>query len=150
MTRTISILSLLATLVIAGCEKGPVGPAGPEGLAGPQGDPGLVGSTGPQGDPGLAGTVGPPGGGYYRSRNDVYCNYTAMASGAGATVTAKCSTDYDIAVGGGCIATVPAVASYPAFWSGVNVGNPANWNCGYSANQPGAQAWVCCVHVPAP
>jgi hypothetical protein len=149
--RNVFLVSLLSALVLAACDK--TGPQGPQGTEGPQGDPGLVGTTGPQGDPGVVGTVGPPGqrgGGYYTSRNDVYCNYTSMAAGSATNVTAKCSTDYDIAVGGGCLGTVAAVGSYPSFWSGVNIGNPASWVCSYTSNQPGAQAWVCCVHVPAP
>jgi hypothetical protein len=59
MRISIAIIALVAAFSLAGCSKGPEGPAGaqgPAGLEGPQG------AKGEQGAPGLAGPPGPVGG----------------------------------------------------------------------------------------
>ena len=58
------MLTLVATLVIAGCssgDPGAQGPQGPGGLPGLPGNPGAAGLQGVQGDPGLPGNPGLPG-----------------------------------------------------------------------------------------
>lgn len=58
------MLTLVATLVIAGCssgDPGAQGPQGPGGLPGLPGNPGAAGLQGVQGEPGLPGNPGLPG-----------------------------------------------------------------------------------------
>jgi Collagen triple helix repeat (20 copies) len=64
MRISIATIALIAAFSLAGCSKGPEGPAGAQGPAGPQGPKGEQGPPGPQGakgDPGLAGPQGPKG-----------------------------------------------------------------------------------------
>jgi hypothetical protein len=43
MRTYLTIITMAAALVVAGCSKGPEGPQGPQGVAGPQGAAGDVG-----------------------------------------------------------------------------------------------------------
>jgi hypothetical protein len=67
MSRNLLVAAGIATLVLAGCGKGPEGPQGPigpqgqQGPPGPQGPQGAAGPPGPKGDPGARGEAGPPG-----------------------------------------------------------------------------------------
>ena len=72
MTKLLSLVAVLFTLVITGCEgpttpdplqgpPGPTGPAGANGLTGPTGPAGEAGAQGLPGLPGAAGERGPAG-----------------------------------------------------------------------------------------
>jgi len=63
LSGLVLMLTLVATLVIAGCagDDGSQGPTGASGLPGLPGNPGLAGVQGVQGDPGLPGNPGLPG-----------------------------------------------------------------------------------------
>jgi hypothetical protein len=67
MRISIAIIALVAAFSLAGCSKGPEGPAGAQGPAGPQGPqgeqgpPGLQGPQGAKGEQGAPGLAGPPG-----------------------------------------------------------------------------------------
>jgi hypothetical protein len=61
MRAVIAIVAVIAAVSIAGCSKGPQGPAGPQGDAGPQGPAGKTGPAGPQGPAGPPGPLGATG-----------------------------------------------------------------------------------------
>jgi len=153
---------VLALAFGAACDgaRGPVGPTGPQG---PKGDTGATGATGSTGPTGPTGPMGPPGaanGGYYTSRNDVYCNVVQMANGPTIfTVSAACNSDQDLPLTGSCASiggtgNLTLATNGPELWEGMNVGNPANWGCGWinssgqSVNVPGAAATICCIKKP--
>jgi hypothetical protein len=66
-SRFISLAVVLISLSTTACERGPLGPAGPQGVAGPQGPVGAqgpagpAGPAGPEGKAGLQGPAGPQG-----------------------------------------------------------------------------------------
>ena len=61
MRISITMIALVAAFALAGCSKGPEGPAGAQGPAGPQGAKGEQGPPGPQGGKGEQGGPGPQG-----------------------------------------------------------------------------------------
>ena len=157
-----SALLSLVVVFAAACD-GQKGAAGPTGPQGPQGATGATGATGSQGPTGPTGPVGPPGaanGGFYTSRNDVYCNVVQMATGATIfTVSAICNSDQDLPLTGSCASiggtgNLTLVVNTPELWAGMNVGNPAGWGCGWinsvgqAVNVPGAAATICCIKHP--
>lgn len=131
---------------------------------GADGAPGSAGAVGGAGAPGATGPMGPQGpigGGKYVSRNDLYCN-TKVATVADVVVTANCTTDKDLPLAGSCdmgslgnptLAHTLVVNTQRA-WVGMNIGNPAGWDCGWAGATGaltaivGAQSQICCVQVP--
>ena len=141
------LLAFALTLALCACG----GSAGPEG---PQGQQGPAGPQGPQGLNGADGGTGPAGGGYYTSRNTVYCNTVAMAAGD-TFVIASCNNLQDLPLSGGCslpYGTLPVTNSIPVYWDSAAAGSSAaGWLCswtGTNAAQYGASATICCVSVP--
>lgn len=58
MRKLLSVSAVAATLIVAACNEGKMGPQGP---AGPQGPQGVIGPVGRQGPAGERGNVGPAG-----------------------------------------------------------------------------------------
>lgn len=138
---------------------GPTGPTGPQGPAGPTGPQGLAGANGPQGPIGPQGPPGPANGGFYTSRDNVYCNTVTGLTAGRSFLTASCSAVADLPLAGSCTApddTVGlAAVSSPQGWHGATSTAPAEWFCQFAKNgvaisvdYPGASATICCVTHP--
>ena len=152
----------LLVAVAAACSgsKGEVGPIGPQGPVGPQGATGATGAQGPAGATGATGPAGAANGGFYTSRNNVYCVVAQMPNDSSVTgITATCTSDQDLPLTGSCASiggtpNLTLAGNGPTFWEGMNVGNPAAWNCdwinsaGQGVNVPGAAATICCIRHP--
>ena len=161
MKRLITFFTLLVALTAAcSSSDGKTGPAGLQGSPGPQGETGPAGPQGPAGQTGAVGPPGPANGGFYTSRDNVYCVTATMPNDAGVTgIGATCNSDRDLPLTGSCASVggtgnLTLAGNGPVLWQGMNVGNPASWGCrwvnsaGQSVNVPGAVATICCIRVP--
>ena len=137
-------------------QTGPTGSQGPPGSTGPQGP---VGATGPQGPIGPQGPAGPANGGFYTSRDNVYCNTVTGISAGVYFLTARCSAIADLPLTGSCTAPDDRIGlvseSRPDAWHGATSNDAAGWFCSFAKNglaisvaYPGASATICCVTHP--
>ena len=150
-------LALAGVLVLHACgEDSKTGTQGPAGPAGAPGATGVQGLTGPAGPQGPAGPAGAANGGLYTSRDNVYCNPVSMPNDGSLSVSAPCLSDRDLPLAGSCesvggTGNLTLGTNRPSGWQGMNVGNPAQWTCGWlnsagqDVNVPGAQANICCI-----
>jgi hypothetical protein len=146
-------------LLISACSgDSKVGPQGPKGDPGPQGPQGLTGLTGATGPMGPQGPQGPPGGGFYTSRDNVYCNRATVTDNSSALVV-SCTSPADLPLSGSCYSADDTVAvvtvSEPQAWSPASTVISATWFCAFGKNGVGlshpfvgAVGFICCIKHP--
>jgi len=145
-------LAVVLMMLVWGC----AGPIGPQGEPGDEGPPGDAGAAGPKGD------TGSTGGGYYTSRENVYCNEVIGTTSADAfRIAVDCNDANDLYLTGGCdrvnapdsfLYENAPVAIDQTTASGFSAGHRCQWvfNPGGSApsSLPSARGRVCCIQVP--
>jgi hypothetical protein len=150
------LITAALLLSLTACQRGDVGPAGPPGPKGDKGDPGEQGLPGIQGIQGAQGPQGPIGGGYYTSRQDLYCR-SSMGTTTG-TVEADCDNAADLPLTGSCANSEPTALNIATNgliqnWPGNSI-LPAAWVCEWSSggarvnNVPSGRATICCIKHP--
>src|SRR5438874_3621993 len=167
MTRIITAVVVLASVLGCSGSTSTPGPQGPQGAPGPQGQQGPVGPVGPQGP---AGSPGAPGGGLYVSRSNLTCvvqTGLTVASGqitptGAATMTLKCPSPLDLPLAGACDGVnrpdvrLVTNSMLPTQWqvpTGGTSGTPAEWDCFWQfadgvlpADLPTATGQICCIN----
>lgn len=110
------------------------GAQGPAGANGAQGAQGAQGPAGPQGIPGAPGPAGPAGtSGYEVSYYDYEIGPSYGGAGGGAIATAACSSETEVATGGGYILGDIAINANP------NTALTDGWTV--VASMPGRMDW---------
>lgn len=151
-------VAVMLSVVTACSSTGDAGPQGPQGEQGPKGDKGDRGDAGVQGIPGAQGIQGPMGGGFYVSRDVLYCN-TAVGTTSG-VVKAACNDVNDLPLTGTCqkpegpVLNLAVNGSPGSTWPGPSTA-AAEWWCEWADTAgvivntlPTAKATICCIAVP--